>query len=368
MTAPAAPRPFQRLLDYNRAYRGQIAWASLCSVLNKGFDLAPPYLIGMAVDVVVRRQKSWIASFGVTDLNHQLLILSLLTLVIWSLESLFEYAYGRLWRNLAQTIQHDLRRDTYTHLQELELSFFEEQSTGRLLSILNDDINQLERFLDSGANEILQFITTVLLVGSSFMALAPQVSIWAILPIPVILWGSFAFQARLAPRYAQVREQASLMNGRLANNLTGIATIKSFTAEAYEQQRVATESLAYQRSNQRAIALSAAFVPLIRFVILVGFTATLYLGGLAAANGPLPVGTYGFMVFIVQRLLWPFTRLGTTLDQYQRAMASLSRVLDLLALPIPADATNSPESGGKFGLSKLRLHIQGAVQHCRIYR
>jgi ATP-binding cassette, subfamily B, bacterial len=336
----SAPAPLQRLLKYSRGYRGRIWLASLCSILNKGFDLAPPYLIGMAVDVVVRRQNSWIAALGVTNLTGQLLILSLLTLVIWSLESLFEYAYAHLWRNLAQTLQHDLRRDAYSHLQELELSYFEEQSTGRLLSILNDDINQLERFLDSGANEILQFLTTVLMVGSSFIALAPQVSVWAMLPIPFILLGSFVFQASLAPRYAQVREQASLVNSRLANNLSGIATIKSFTAEAYEQERVETESLAYQHSNQRAIALSAAFVPLIRFVILVGFTATLFLGGLAAANGQLSVGTYGFMVFVVQRLLWPFTRLGATLDQYQRAMASVNRVLDLLALPIPPSLGN----------------------------
>jgi ATP-binding cassette, subfamily B, bacterial len=332
--------PLQRLLRYSRAYRGRIWLAVGCSILNKIFDLAPPYLIGMAVDVVVRRQSSWIAALGVRDLTGQLLVLSLLTLLIWSLESLFEYAYARLWRNLAQTLQHDLRRDAYGHLQQLELSFFEEQSTGRLLSILNDDINQLERFLDSGANEILQFLTTVLVVGSSFIALAPQVSLWAMLPIPFILWGSFAFQSKLAPRYAQVREQASLVNSRLSNNLSGIATIKSFTAEAYEQERVETESLAYQRSNQRAIALSAAFVPLIRFIILIGFTATLFLGGLAAANGQLSVGTYGFMVYVVQRLLWPFTRLGTTLDEYQRAMASVQRVLDLLAVPIPASLGN----------------------------
>jgi ATP-binding cassette, subfamily B, bacterial len=357
---PAHP-PLMRLLRYSRTYRGRIWWATGCSILNKIFDLAPPYLIGMAVDVVVRRQNSWISALGVQDITGQLLVLSLLTLLIWSLESLFEYAYARLWRNLAQTLQHDLRRDAYGHLQQLELSFFEEQSTGRLLSILNDDINQLERFLDSGANEILQFVTTVLVVGSSFVALAPQVSLWAMLPIPFILWGSFAFQARLAPRYAQVREQASLLNSRLANNLSGIATIKSFTAEAYEQERVEAESLAYQRSNHRAIALSAAFVPLIRFVILVGFTATLFLGGLAAANGQLSVGTYGFMVYVVQRLLWPFTRLGTTLDQYQRAMASVQRVLDLLAVPIPPSLGNQvlPKVMGEVHFEQISFAYPG---------
>jgi ATP-binding cassette, subfamily B, bacterial len=341
MPATKAP-PLQRLLHYSQPHRAQVIWASLFSISNKIFDLAPPYLIGMAVDVVVKRDQSWIAQFGLTSIPAQLTLLSLLTLTIWGLESLFEFCYDRLWRNLAQTLQHELRLDTYSHLQELELNFFEERSTGGLLSILNDDINQLERFLDSGANELLQFATTVLFVGSTFIILAPGVSLWAMLPIPFILVGSVVYQRRLAPRYADVREKASLVNSRLANNLSGIATIKSFTAEAYERDRVTIESEAYRRSNHRAILLSAAFVPLIRFIILIGFTATLFLGGIAAANGQISVGTYGFMVFIIQRLLWPFTRLGQTMDQYQRAMASVNRVMNLLDTPVAIPTGDRP--------------------------
>jgi ATP-binding cassette subfamily B protein len=331
-TKPLAP--LRRLLKYGRRYRSRIWAASICSVLNKIFDLAPPYLIGMAVSITVKPEESLIAQWGVTDVTQQFMVLSVLTLVIWGMESLFEYLYDRLWRNLAQTLQHDLRLDAYGHLQELELSFFEDRSTGTLLSILNDDVNQLERFLDTGANELLQFATTVLFVGATFLALAPGVACWAILPIPFILWGSALFQKRLAPRYADVREQAGLVSARLSNNLSGIATIKSFTAEDYEADRVRSDSNAYKRSNSGAIELSAAFVPLIRFVILFGFTATLFLGGLDAAAGRLDVGIYSSMIFIIQRLLWPFTRLGQTMDQYQRAMASINRVMNLLDTPI----------------------------------
>lgn len=338
----ASAHPLRRLLSYGQRHRSSVWFAATCSVLNKIFDLAPPYLIGMAVDIVVKRDNSLIAKFGFTDVTAQLVILSLLTLLIWGLESLFEYAFDRLWRELAQTVQHELRLDAYNHLQNLELGFFESRSTGELLSVLNDDINQLERFLDSGANELLQFATTVLFVGSSFIALAPSVSWLAMLPIPFILWGSIAFQKRLAPRYAKVREQAGYVNARLANNLSGMATIKSFTAEDYERDRVSIDSEAYRRSNRQAIQLSAAFVPLIRFIILIGFTATLFLGGLAAAAGQLSVGTYGFMVFIIQRLLWPFTRLGQTMDQYQRAMASIQRVMNLLDTPIAIPTGTQP--------------------------
>ncbi len=339
---PRNKYPLKRLLDYSHKHRRQIRLASACSILNKIFDLAPPALIGIAVDVVVQQQDSILARWGVRDVFGQFLILSILTVIIWILESVFEYAYARLWRNLAQTIQHELRLDAYKHLQELELAYFEERSTGGLMSILSDDINQLERFLDIGANELIQVTTTVLLIGGAFFILAPSVAWMAMLPMPFILWGSVAFQRLLAPRYAEVREKVSLLNSRLGNNLSGITTIKSFTAEEYEAARLADDSEAYSQSNRRAIALSAAFVPLIRMIILVGFTALLLFGGLEAIAGRMSVGTYSVLIFLIQRLLWPLTRLGETFDQYQRAMASTNRVMNLLDTPIAIHTGDMP--------------------------
>ncbi|HEY9850426.1 MAG TPA: ABC transporter ATP-binding protein [Leptolyngbyaceae cyanobacterium] len=328
------PHPLKRLIEYGKDYRQQMWLATTYSILNKIFDLAPPALIGIAVDVVVNQKDSIIARWGVEDVFGQFLILSILTVIIWILESAFEYAYARLWRNLAQKIQHDLRLDAYNHIQELELAYFEERSTGGLMSVLSDDINQLERFLDVGANDLIQVATTVLIIGGAFFILAPSVAWMAMLPMPFIIWGSVFYQRLLAPRYAEVREKVGFLNSRLANNLSGIMTIKSFTAEEYESRRLAIDSDAYRQSNRRAIALSAAFVPLIRMIILAGFTALLLYGGVAAVAGKMSVGTYSVLVFLIQRLLWPLTRLGETFDQYQRAMASTNRVMNLLDTPI----------------------------------
>ncbi len=326
--------PFQRLLHYGHRYRSRAWLAGLCSVLNTVFDLAPPALIGIAINIVVDQQDSILAKFGVTDLRSQFIVLSALTFLVWTLESVFQYAYEWLWRNLAQAMEHDLRLEAYQHVQQLELAYFEERSTGDLMAMLNDDINQLERFLDSGANQILQMIATVIIIGTAFFVLAPGLAWMAVVPMPFIVWGAIAFQKYLAPRYAQVRERAGAINSRLANNLTGIATIKSFTSERYELGQLERESDAYKQSNRRAIALSAAFIPILRTIILVGFTGILFYGGLAAVAGKLEPGTYTVLVFLTQRLLWPLTRLGETLDQYQRAMASTRRVLNLLDTPI----------------------------------
>ncbi|MBD2041519.1 ABC transporter ATP-binding protein [Microcoleus sp. FACHB-672] len=339
---PKTVHPLKRLLNYGHPHRQQIRLATLCSILNKVFDLAPPVLIGVAVDVVVKKEDSLLAQWGMKDIFGQFLILSILTVIIWILESVFEYAYARLWRNLGQTIQHELRLDAYSHIQELDIAYFEDRSTGGLMSILSDDINQLERFLDFGANEILQVTTTVVIIGSAFFFIAPSVAWMAMLPMPFILWGSVAFQRLLAPRYAEVREKVSLLNGQLSNNLSGITTIKSFTAEQYEAKRIERESEAYRQSNRRAIKLSAAFVPLIRMIILVGFTALLLYGGMEAVADKMSVGSYSVLVFLIQRLLWPLTRLGETFDQYQRAMASTTRVLNLLDTPIAIHPGDKP--------------------------
>jgi ATP-binding cassette subfamily B protein len=311
-----------------------VARATAWSILNKVFDLAPPLLIGAAVDVVVRGEHSLLARWGVTEPGAQLLVLAGLTLAIWGLESVFEYAYAVTWRNLAQTVQHELRRDAYDHLQHLDLAWFEDRPTGSLMSVLNDDVNQLERFLDGGANDLLQVGTTVVVIGAIFFYLAPTIAAFAFLPMPFVLWGSFRFQRRLAPRYAAVRERVGVLNSLLANNLGGIPTIKSFAAEEHESRRVEAESARYREANRGAIALSSAFSPLIRMVIVVGFTATLVLGGRAVFAGTLAVGAYSVMVFLTQRLLWPLTRLGQTVDLYQRAMASTNRALDLLDTPV----------------------------------
>tara|TARA_B110000444_G_scaffold129775_1_gene122067 strand:- start:33959 stop:35695 length:1737 start_codon:yes stop_codon:yes gene_type:complete len=314
-------------------HRATIRLASFCSVFNKIWDLAPPLLIGLAVDVVVLKEDSLLASYGLVDPWHQLILLSVLTFLIWGLESLFEYFYGILWRNLAQTVQHELRLDTFDHVQKQGMGWFDERQKGDILAILNDDINQLERFLDKGANDLLQVSTTVLVVGAVFLMISWEVALFAVLPIPLIVWGSFRYQRSLEPRYAKVRSTAGKMNALLENDLSGMSTIQSFTAEEREMKRVEALSNEYRDANREAIRLSAAFTPLIRMAILCGFTATLLLGGWMALEGTLAIGAYSVLVFMTQRLLWPLTRLGETFDLYQRAMASSTRVLDVLTSP-----------------------------------
>ena len=319
----------RELFLYSQHQKTKTKRGIIFSVLNKVFDLAPPVLIGIAIDIVVEGSESFLSGFGFEDRRQQLIVLAILTFVIWGLESLFDYLSAVTWRGISQDIEHSLRTETFNNVLTLDMKYFENKSSGRLMAILNDDVNQLERFLDTGANKLIQTTTTVLVIGGTFLYISPVIALFAFIPIPVIIFGSFKFTSKIASRYEKIRQTIESLNSNLSNSISGILNIKSFTRENKELERITDSSLEVKSANYHAIKLSAAFIPIIRIAILFGFTATLLIGGFLALDGEIKVAMYSVLLFITQRLLWPLTELGDTFDLYQRAMASFRRIYSL---------------------------------------
>ena len=316
----------KNLYLYSKDQETKVRRGILYSILNKLFDLAPPVLIGVAIDIVVEGADSFLGNLGIENRRQQLMVLALLTFIIWALESSFDYLAAVTWRNISQDVEHSLRTDTFKNVLGLDLQYFENKSSGRLMAILNDDVNQLEKFLDTGANKLLQTMTTVFVIGGTFLYISPLIAIFAFIPIPVIIFGSFKFTKTIAARYTRIRNAIETLNANLSNSLSGILTVKSFNRERKEFDRIVSSSEEVKSANYHAIKLSAAFIPIIRIAILFGFTATLLIGGFMALDGEINVAMYSVLLFITQRLLWPLTELGDTFDLYQRAMASFKRI------------------------------------------
>ncbi len=323
--------PLLRLLSYMKDDKRDYLLASFYSILNKLFDIFPEVLIGAAVDVVVNRKHSWLAGFlGNPNMMTQLIALGILTFAAWSLESIFQYLYSVKWRNLAQAVEHRLRMQTYAHIQGAKMSDIDETATGQLIATINDDVNQLERFLEDGINQIIQITASTILIGFIFLYFSPLITVFAICPIPFILSGAFYFQHKLEPKFLNVRNKAANIAQALANNLTGLMTIKSYTAESFEQQRIERLSSDYQKANKETIVISSMVTPVIRIMILTGFLFTLMIGGYQTINYQMNVGVFSLLIFLSQRLLWPFSYLADVTVNFQRAMASTTRVLNLL--------------------------------------
>lgn len=334
-------KSLRRLLEYSKKYQSDFVWGTIFSATNKFFDIAPEILIGIAIDVVANKKASFVAQMGFAEPEQQIYFLAALTLGIWVCESIFEYLFMLKWKGLAQKIQHEARIDLYKHIQNLDMAFFEDRSAGALVTVINDDVNQLERFLNGGANSLIQVMTAIVLIGGVFFYLSPQIAAFAFLPMPFIVFGAFYFQKKAEPLYADVRQKVSDLAGRLTANVSGMATIKAFTNEVRELKALENSSDAYLQSNQQAIRVSSAFIPIIRMAILAGFICTFVLGGLKTLHGELNVGFYGVLVFLTQRLLWPLTNLADTVDLYQRAMSSVDRILDILQTPIQIQSSKS---------------------------
>ncbi len=345
ITIVEAPQPMRRLFRYLDRYKGKL-WSSISySVINKFFDLMPPFLTAWMIDSVSGNIPIWISKWtGLTEVWPIIVFLTALTVFIFGMESFFEWLFKRGFMELAQEVQHDLRMDAYTQLQSREIAYFEEQRTGNLMSMLNNDINQLERFLNDSFNEMVQMTTLVIFAGWSLCTVSFSLGLIGMLPLPFIVLGSFYYQRKISPHYREVRETVGALSSRLENNISGIQVIKSFTAEAFEKSRVEKTSTAYRSANYKAIRWNALYTPLIRIFITIGFAATLMIGSYWVINdlNGFTIGGLAFFAMMIQRLLWPVTRLGFVFNEYERAKASARRIFGLLDTPNQIPNPSSP--------------------------
>lgn len=333
-TSSSTKHPLLRLWATKPHLQAQGVKGILYSCLYKLFDIAPEILIGVAVDMVVKQEKSFLAQLlGTSEYYVILGALGAITFIIWSLESFFEYLQKITWRNLSQKVQHILRLDGCSAVLSYKLGWFENESTGQFVTTLNEDVNQLERFLDGGLSSIIQLICSTVLVSAVFFYLSPIIAIFALMPVPVIAGWSYLFQKKLKPKYKLVRSASEHIASKLSNIFSGILIVKSFHQEQAELDELRQLSHGYVDANQDAIRTSSAFTPTVRIFILLGYLTTLLIGGHLCFTGQLGVGAYSALVFLTQRLLWPFTTLADVVDQYERAMASLNRILNLTHHP-----------------------------------
>jgi ATP-binding cassette subfamily B protein len=340
-------KPMTRLFQYLGLYSKQMNFAVGASVVNKILDLMPPIIVGWLIDSVNGNTPAWIADFfGINDVLGIALFFGVLIVIIFGVESFTEWLLKLGFMRLAQRVQHDLRMDAYKQLQSREIAYFENNRTGNLMSMLNDDINQLERFLNSSFNEIVQLVTMAFFASIWLFGVSWELTLIGFLPIPLIFIGSFYFQRMIGPYYRKVREAVGALSNRLENNISGILVIKSFTAETYESSRVAAVSENYRDTNFEAIKLSASYVPLIRMLIALGFAATMALGAywILSGNGKLTVGELTLFAMMIQRVLWPVTRLGSVFDEFERAKASARRIFGLMDTPNQIPNPENPVS------------------------
>lgn len=338
--------PMRRLFLYLRKYKKIVSFASITVIIHKIFDLMPPLLVGWIVNIANKDTPDWIVNvLGTNDILTAVVFISVMIVVVFGMESLTQWLYKIGFMRLAQRVQHDLRLDAYQQLQSREIAYFENNRTGNLMAMINDDVNQLERFLNFSLDEIIQLFTLFIFAGFVLFGVSWELTLIGLLPVPIIYLGSLQYQKKIGPLYKRVREAVGQLSNRLENNIAGILVIKSFNAEKYEMKRVAEVSDQYRKANFEAIQYSAPYIPMIRMVISLGFAAVMGIGAMWVIENPtkMNLGELTLFGMMIQRVLWPITRMGVVIDEYERARASARRIFGLMDTPNQIQVVENPE-------------------------
>jgi ATP-binding cassette subfamily B protein len=354
--------PMARLFrEYGPENSRYFAVGVLASVVARVLDLIPPVILGVAIDALFRGDKTFAEALPLVPArvvdshlpatNEGLFVLSVgLIAVGFFGGAAFHWTRNWGWNSFAQRVQHAVRTDTYDAMQRLSMGFFAEKQTGEMMSILSNDVNRLERFLNEGLNSLFRMAVMVAAIAVVLLSLNWQLALVALFPVPLIAVFTYRFVETIQPKYAEVRSSVGQLNSRLENNLGGIQVIKSSNAEPHESDRVDDASQEYLDANWDAIRTRIRFFPGLRVLSGIGFGLTFLVGGLWVLTGRAPgplTGTLSegeFVTFVLlsQRFVWPLAQFGQIINMYQRAAASSARVFGLM--DEPARVPESPDA------------------------
>ncbi|MUV60673.1 ABC transporter ATP-binding protein [Halobacterium sp. CBA1126] len=315
----------------------------LASVFARVLDLLPAIMLGYAVDALTEGQSFLPfvpASMRPATRTQELYVAVAVVAGAFLVGAAFHWLRNWGWNAFSQHIQHAVRTDTYDKMQRLNMDFFATKQTGEMMSILSNDVNRLERFLNDGMNSVFRLSVMVVAIGVVLFTYNWQLAVITMLPVPIIAWFTYRFVKAIQPKYADVRSSVGHLNSRLENNLGGIQVIKTSNTESYESERVEGVSQEYFDANWGAITIRIKFFPALRIISGAGFVLTFLAGGYWVLVGPPPLmsGTLSageFVVFIQlsQQFVWPMAQFGQIINMYQRAKASSERIFGLMDEP-----------------------------------
>jgi ATP-binding cassette subfamily B protein len=348
-----AENPMKRLfLEYGAENKLAFVVGLFSSVVARLLDLMPPVILAMALDTTFNPNGEqafslWLvpdAWLPTTPAGELVFSAGIIAFGFFG-GAAFHWTRNWGWNSFAQHIQHRVRTDTYDKMQRLNMDFFADKQTGEMMSILSNDVNRLERFLNDGMNSAFRLSVMVLGIAAILFYYNAQLAFVTLVVVPLIGYTTYKFVNIIQPKYADVRSSVGQLNSRLENNLGGVQVIKTYNTEDFESDRVDDVSQDYYDANWDAINTRIKFFPALRVLAGVGFVVTFFVGGLWVFNtqngqpapwiftGTLSPGEFVAFILLSQRFIWPMAQFGQIINMYQRARASSERIFGLMDEP-----------------------------------
>jgi len=332
-------------VEYGRDQAGTFVAGGLASVVRMLMELVPSFVLAVAIDSLFFDTTpfglplvptAWLPATA----GEQFLLVGSLIAVAYALNSVLGWANSYLWNSFAQQFQHAVRVDTYDAMQRRETGFFDDKQTGEVMSVLNNDVNQLEGFLTNNLNSLIVIVVRVGGMGAVMLLMNWKLALIPVAAIPLLGLVSHAFVRRIHPKYRDVRSSVGKLNSRLENNVGGIETVKAFATERFETGRVEDASREYLDAQWDAITTRIGYFPTLQAITAAAYVSVFFVGGWWVVTGEPPhpffagqTMTAGWLVLFLnysRRFVYPMRQLGQIVNGYQYAEAAGERIVGLL--------------------------------------
>ena len=345
---------FWRLLAFLRPYRKGVIWSFVLAFGALGGTVLIPWLTGVGINAIRGH-------------DHRRLVLLAIAITVAGLVRLVMSVFRRLIAGeVSLAVEVDLRNRLYGHLQRLELSFFDRQQTGQLMSRATVDLQSVRFFLGYGLIFIAQSIVTILLAAVAMFVLDPGLAAISLAPVPFVVLIADRYGHRSRPAMQEAQQRIAELTADVEENVSGVRVVKAF---AQERRQLGRFDHSVQRVfDQQMIAtrIQAFFNPLISFLPNLGLAAILLFGGRQVIDGSLSIGAFTAFYAYLLMLISPMRTLGYMLGAAQRSTASGARIFQILdrepRIVAPPDAPPLPDGGGHVVLHDASLTFEGTTR------
>jgi ABC-type multidrug transport system fused ATPase/permease subunit len=341
----------RRLLGFLRRYRRTLIVSLVLAWAAMGMTVAIPWLVGETVDAITRGDRPDILPLAIAILAAGLLRLGL--------TASRRLVAGRV----SLGVEYDLRNRVYSHLQALELGFFDAQQTGQLMSRATVDLQSIRFFLGYGLIFITQNALTIVLASAVMFAVKPWLAALALIPVPIVVLTAMRYNRRSRPALQEVQQRIAELTAEAEEGVSGIRIVKAFAREQHQLARFRRSVGRVFDQNLYSTRLRAFYTPLLGFLPNVGLAIVLLVGGREVINGGLSLGEFTAFYTYLLMLSFPMRMLGMALGMAQRAVASGNRLFEILdrepRIASPPGAPSLPPGPGHVELRGVSLAYDG---------
>jgi ABC-type multidrug transport system fused ATPase/permease subunit len=344
---------FRRLLSFLGPYRRGVIWSFALAGGALGATVLIPFLTGLAINAIRAHR------------HHELVLLSLGILAAGLVRLVLSVFRRLIAGQVSLGVEMDLRTAMYNRLQQLELSFFDRQQTGQLMSRATVDLQSVRFFLGYGLIFIAQSVATILLAGVAMFLLQPGLAAISLAPVPFVVLIAHRYGHKSKPAMQEAQQRIAELTADTEENLSGVRVVKAFAQEARQYERFEHTTERVFEQQVYATRIQAFYNPLISFLPNLGLAAILLFGGREVINGSLSVGAFTAFYAYLLMLITPMRTLGYMLGAAQRSTASGARIFQILdrqpEIVSPPEAPPLPEGSGHVRFEGVGLMFEGGI-------